>query len=177
MKCILKVWYMIVCTIILFVDECQARSEFFVIADMQNWQIIKEVDGTKKMCHAVTYPYMRETFYGEIAGSTFVISYRAPKSYSVSFTTKSRLEKKNAIVIVIQDNTYLLKTNKLPYSATTYSADQDVDVINDLIREDSQFKIEARGKDDALEFLYFSSVGIKKVLLYMEKRCGGFVGN
>ena len=149
----------------------QAHSKFFDLAEVKNWRIITELDGNKKICHAIMTPYRNKQLIGNINNPKFIVSYKGHLSYSISFSASSTLSPSRNVKLFINDTEYTLKVGNHGQNAITYSSEQDINIINNLISGPYIFKIKSKSSDGDLGIIYFSSLGLQEAIAYMEKHC------
>ncbi|MDJ1257828.1 MAG: hypothetical protein MRQ07_04155 [Candidatus Midichloria sp.] len=162
---------LLLCYCILHIRPSEAVGKFFDLAEVKNWRIIAEIEEEKKICHAIMTPYRDKLLYGNINNPKFIVSYKGHLAYSISFSALTRLAHSKSVTLFVNDSQYTLKVNKHGKNAITYSADQDVDIINDIISGPYPFKIRSKGAAGELGFIYFSSIGLQEAISYMEKNC------
>ena len=150
-----------------------AFDKFFKLEKFHNWNIILEQNQFTKqnICHAILKPYRTSKFQGEIKSPTFIISYKQPHGYTISFSALADLDVKNGVILKMQNSESVLKTTKYHRNAITYSPAQDVSIIDSLIYGPDVFKIYATTQNGDFNSYYFYYAGLIDALLYMEKAC------
>ena len=149
----------------------QATSKFFDLKEVKNWRIIAELDGNKKICYAIISPYRNKQLIGNINDPKFIVSYKGHLSYSISFSVLSTLLPSQGVKLFVNDSEYILKVNNHGKNAITYSAEQDVCIINDIISAPYTFKVKSESINGDIGIMYFSSLGLQEAIMYMEKNC------
>ncbi|MDJ1406793.1 MAG: hypothetical protein MRQ13_00025 [Candidatus Midichloria sp.] len=146
----------------LHIGPSEAVSKFFDLAEVKNWRIIAKIEEEKKICHAIMTPYRDRLLYSNIKDPKFIVSYKGHLAYSISFSALTRLAHSKSVTLFVNDSKYTLKVNRHGKNAITYSADQDIDIINDIISGLYPFKIKSKGASGELGFIYFSSMGLQE---------------
>ena len=150
----------------------QANAQFFDLTEIKNWRIVGESDGNKKICHAIMTPYRKKQLIGNVNDPKFIVSYKDHLSYSISFSVMSTLlDSQQSVKLFLNDREYILKVQNHGQNAITYSSEQDVDIINDLISGPYTFKIKSETADGDVGIIYFASLGLQEAIQYMEKNC------
>ena len=158
---------------IIFSFNCSAFDQFFKLEKFQSWNVILEQNQYTKQntCHAILKPYRTNKFQGEILNPIFIISYKKPYGYTISFSSLSDFSVKNGVVIKIQESENVLKTTSYQGNAITYSPVQDVNIMNALIYGPITFKIYTTSSAGDFNEHYFYSKGLIEALSYMDKAC------
>ena len=168
---IVRVLLFIIIFSFLKIISAYSEVKFFDLEEIRDWQLVAEINNNKKTCHAIIRPYKNKLILGEIVDPKFIISYKGYLSYSISFSCSTALALSNSILLFINDSRYMLKTTKYKENAITYSAEQDIDIINNMITGSFSFKIRSQGEKGELNLIYFSSLGFNEVINYMENNC------
>jgi hypothetical protein len=148
-----------------------AESKLIELQKIKDWTIIQKIDSNKKSCHAITKPYRHITLSSSIDDPRFIISYMGKSSYSISFTSSTKLNPKQPVTIMADNAKYILRAGKYRLNATTYSMEQDINIIDSLISGPYSFRIISKGEKNEEALMYFSVLGIQEVILYMESNC------
>lgn len=144
-----------------------AKSSVVRIGD---WNIMKVEKDGHKQCTAYAKPFRTK-------GSTFdrqkpyaVVEYRGVKSYSFGVSPGYNIDATKGVILKIDNKSRLLDI-KLAGNAWTFSANQDVNLMNDMMKNQKFMEIRSYDGNDNTTVDYYSLKGLVNVVNYFDARC------
>ena len=135
-----------------------------------NWHVyIFGVKGKNK-CYAYTMPYRTRIYEADREQPYLMLYYGSPAQYMISSSSGFEIDRTKGCILEANGNSYRLNV-EAEEIAWTYTASQDISIINQLIKGDPFLQIRAYSKADAEVLDYYSTSELKKVDAYFGKHC------
>lgn len=122
------------------------------------------------MCFAFNHPYKTRNFEGFRNKPYVLIKYIEKDRFSLNIRPGFKVNQEKSVLLTIGTKTHMLKNLDF-YNAITFSADQDIKIINSLLTEADYFKVESFSSSDRTAIDFYSLDGLKDALHYMNHNC------
>lgn len=140
------------------------------VATLGDWEVFAPVFSGKKYCYAYTTPFRTKAFDANRQNPYMIITYKGPEMYSIGLNSGYLLSSYKGFTVTTNDHTYLLDI-KLITNAWTYTSNQDVAIINDLLIDNEFAEVRSYDTSDKTAVDYYSTEGLLTVIQYFEKNC------
>jgi hypothetical protein len=140
------------------------------IAKFSDWQIFKaEKDGTE-ICYAYTTPFRTKGYEGNRPSAYLLVEKMGPKSFTIGVGIGFNIDHSKDITITT-NNTSRMLDDDLTNFGWTFSSNQDVHLINDMVVDGELLEVRSYGTDGQAALDYYSLIGFQKSLNYMNTNC------
>lgn len=139
-------------------------------ATFGDWKVFTPVFAGKKACYAYSSPFRTEAFDTARQNPYMIITYSGSRMYSIGINSGFLLSNSKGFTLTANSHAHLLDV-KLLTNAWTYSSEQDVSIINDLLEESDYAVVRSYDTVDKTALDYYSVYGLQTTLQYFEKHC------
>ena len=156
---------------ILTIYNVEANSNTQNQKIFSNWIAHIEQKSNKKICYAFTEHYKRSLLDQRKPKALFVVNYSPQKHFTLSYLPGFLIDT-DFLVKLKFSNKEIALDNKYQTFAATYSAQQDINIIDLFIKEaEENFVIKSFRKKKQAALDYFSLVGFKQAITYLRSNC------
>ncbi len=136
-----------------------------------DWKIVAGKLEGKNFCYAYTTPYRTKAYDGQNRTRPYIIlANKGKNSVSLGVDSGFVIDAKQGVTLSANGEIHLLDV-KLNKNAWTYTATQDVSIINDLVQSDGNVEIRSYDMDGKAAVDYYSLKGILHVLGDLKTNC------
>ena len=136
-----------------------------------NWITHIEQKGNKKICYIYSIPTKTRIFDGIRGVPYFCVNYFINEGFSISVNPGFKIAENTPFEIIIEKKATNLNTFN-SYYAVTYNSDQDIYLINKLIKTAADyFVIKSTSYQKKLTMDYYNLSGFLEALKYLESNC------
>ncbi len=174
----------LICKIVAFCSLCFATLYLCFIsislAQVENkyktktfgyWEVLLPLNVKKgNSCHAVSFPLITKSYSGMRDLPYLMISYYNPDMFTISTYAGFIIDKENPLSITANNRTRMLKIAR-DFYAYTFSSNEDVAIINDMIEDQRMVKVRSYHSTNGVAVDYYSLDGFSKAMKYLEHNC------
>ena len=138
-----------------------------------DWKIVTGKHDGENFCYAYTTPYRTKAYDGLNRSKPYIVfANKGKNSVSLGVDTGFVIDANQGVTLSVNGEIHLLDV-KLNKNAWTYTATQDVSIIDDLIQSDGNVEVRSYDLDGKTAVDYYSLKGILHVLRDLKTNCQG----
>lgn len=161
-------WLFIILIFAFISSDAKANYNLSPIKLFDNWYVLGNSNSLQ--CHAVSTPNYTRVFHGTRDIPYLMISYIPKYFFTISVYSGFELSKSSPFLIQIGSRSYLLKRNR-DYFAYTYNSNDDVRIINDIIKNHDLIKVHSYNLNKQLAIDYYPIEGLLRAMTFMMENC------
>ena len=139
-------------------------------ASAEDWTIQKRTKGDgSSSCYAYALPYSSKWYSSEESEAPyFEVAYKGNNTFSLAVFSRFKLGKKS---VMLKVGNYTTSLETMDMSANTYSAQQDVDTINEIIFSSNALEVEVFDAKNNNSLHAYDTSAFRLVLQKLNKEC------